>query len=103
MTKFALSLALLVLCLGGCASTLTGIAENITERIDCHLKCPGGSPEAERKCYDECRAEQTAEKEERKASEDREKVSDHVKSIVGYPFPPNDLQIDRQAERHGRQ
>ena len=91
MTKFALSLALLVLCLGGCASMLTLIGEGITERIECHHKCPGGSPEAERKCYEECRAEQAAKEKENKARSEREKDRQHMKSIVGYPFPPEDV------------
>ena len=84
MTKFAISLALLLLCLGGCASILTGIGQGIIEDIECHQRCRGVSPEGERKCLEEWRAE-------RKARAEGEKDRQHMKSIVGFPFPPEDV------------
>ncbi len=82
MTKFvALCPTLLVLCLGGCASMSTSIGDLIVENIECHNKCPGGSPEAERKCYDKCRSERARLME-------REKERERMKSVVGHTFPP---------------
>ncbi|MFH0821934.1 MAG: hypothetical protein V2B18_04235 [Pseudomonadota bacterium] len=64
MRIFAVILVLVTLMYSGCASIATTVANSIEDSITCHHKCPGGSPEAEKKCYDECVRRLSARREQ---------------------------------------
>jgi hypothetical protein len=73
MTNPLVCTTFLLLLLSGCAC----ITNSISDSIECHHKCPGDSPEAEKKCHDECRRQLAAKREQdreasKKAEEDRQ-------------------------------
>ncbi len=63
MRNIAIFLAVLLPFFSGCATIATSLLDSATDSIICHHKCPGGSPEAERKCSDQCKRELAAERE----------------------------------------
>jgi hypothetical protein len=46
--------------LTGCASIASSIVDSAADSIECHNKCPGGAPKAEKECREKCMAELNA-------------------------------------------
>lgn len=60
------NVALLILILpllSGCASIASSILQSVGDSIECHHKCPGGSPKEEEQCREKCLAELSAKRE----------------------------------------
>lgn len=84
-------LATLLPLLSGCASIVGSLADSIA----CHHKCPGGSPEDEKKCLEHCMREREARRDHERSLEEvrqdrewRQKVNKQMKAVTkGYRGP----------------
>lgn len=70
----------------GCASIATSIMQSAADSIECHHKCPGGSPKAEEECRKKCKTELSAKREQSRRDEATKKhveaLSKHQRGIL---------------------